>query len=282
MSGGAANLVEVSQDVCALPLARRLAALLDRDPESLRTGDLLPRGWHVMMFNTPTRQSLLRDDGAAYLGVTLPDVGLPRLMLGGRQIRFRSDIPLGAAVRRESRQGEVRMKQGRSGRFALVQVEHSIFVDGQDQAALVETNDYVLREAGDPAAAAAPAAARNDAPQAQDGSAGAMRVIVPDERLLFRYSAITDNPHRIHYDQPYALQAEGYPALVVNGSIPAVFLLEMFRAETGREPESFQARNVAPMFCGRPLHLHALARDGQWRLWARDAAGTTTFEAHAT
>ena len=279
---------EFAQDVCALPLARRLAAMLNRDPALLREGEPLPRGWHVMLFNVPTPQSQLRHDGATSLGVTLPDLGLPRLMLAGRQLRFDGDILLGALVRRETRQGSVQMKQGRSGRFALVKIEHRIFVEGGAQPAVVETQDYVLREA----AAAIPAAATAPAPPAKTSQAGphadARMTITPNEALLFRYSAITDNPLRIHYDKPYATQVEGYPALVVNGSIPAMFLLELFRTAAGREPAALTSRNVAPMFCGSPLHLKAQQEniiDGKngksWRLWAEDDNGQTTFDAHA-
>jgi 3-methylfumaryl-CoA hydratase len=104
-------------------------------------------------------------------------------------------------------------------------------------------------------------------------------MLLPDERLLFRYSSITDNPHRIHYDQPYATGQEGYPALVVNGSIPAMFLLELFRTAAGKEPVMSASRNLAPMLCGRPLLL-SIARDAErWRVWAENDAGVTTFEA---
>ena len=281
--------VEFAEDVCVLSLARRLAALLDRDPAQLREGQALPRGWHVMLFNVPTLQSQLRADGAAHLGVTLPDIGLPRLMLGGRQVRFNGDIPLGAQVRRETRQGEVQLKNGRSGRFALVKVEHSIFVQGADEAVVIETNDYVLREASStpapastPLAAAPAPAAAAPAVAAPTPLPDAVRTITPDERTLFRYSAITDNPHRIHYDLAYATGVEGYPALVVNGSIPAMFLLELFRAKAGREPQSFTSRNLSPMFCGHPLTLCAVADRDAWRLWAQDQRGTTTFDARAT
>ena len=186
--------VTLATDTCALSLARRLAAMLDRDPDALREGDPLPHGWHALLFNVPTRQSELRSDGAANLGVPLPDIGLPRLMLGGRQTRFAGDIPIGAHLRRETRQGEVQLKVGRSGRFALVKVEHRIFVEDATEAAVVENQDYVLREASGAASAAsqepAPAAA---AAAAEPAAPGAVRTIVPDERLLFRYSAITDN-----------------------------------------------------------------------------------------
>jgi 3-methylfumaryl-CoA hydratase len=214
--------------------------------------------------------------------VTLPDIGLPRLLLGGRKVDFTGDIVIGARLRRESRQGEVQVKQGRSGRFALVTVSHSIFAEGTDAPVLVEVNDYVLREAtrasdGQAAAPRAPVPSASDTPPAP----AATRSITPDERLLFRYSAITDNPHRIHYDLPYAQQAEGYPALLVNGSIPAMFLLELFRDVAGTEPSHFSSRNVAPIFCGQTLTLSVQQASDGWRLWAENSSGRVTFEAHA-
>ena len=275
---------ELAEDICALPLVRRLAAMLDRDPQALRPSDPLPRGWHVTLFNAPTRQSDLRPDGAASLGVALPNIGLPRLMLGGRQIHFNGDIPIGAVLRRESRPGEVQIKDGRSGRFALVDVEHQVFVERASTPAVVEHQSFILREAGKPTAAAsepAPKAVAGAGVGAIPSAADAERIIVPDEALLFRYSAITDNPHRIHYDHAYATIAEGYPALVVNGSIPAMFLLEMFRTRTGREPSTFKSRNVAPMYCGQPLRLCLRADQAGSKLWAENAHGVTTFEALA-
>ena len=285
-SAAAMGPVTLAHDVCALPLVRRLAAMLDRDPDALREGDLLPRGWHTAFFNVPVRQSQLRADGIAGLGVGLPDLGLPRLMLAGRRNQFHGDIPIGARLRRETRQGEVQLKQGRSGRFALVKLEHRIFVESANQHAITEQLDYVLREAVSAApadfASARAAAPAPAAPAATEQAADATHTLIPDERLLFRYSAITDNPHRIHYDQPYASGVEGYPALVVNGSIPAMFLLELFRAHAQREPASFSSRNVAPMFCGQALHLQLRREESDWRLWATGTAGHLAFDARAT
>ncbi len=241
--------VELADDVCALPLVRRMAALLDRDPADFSNGDPLPRGWHVALFNPPTRQSELRADGAARLGVTLPDLGLPRLMMGGRRIEFFNDIPIGASVSRTSQLGAVTTKKGRSGRFALVDVEHRISLDSQSAPVLIETTSYILRE--EDGTARTP----HTAPVAiAIAPAELSRTIVPDETMLFRYSAITDNPHRIHYDLAYA-QSEGYPALVVNGTVPTMLLLEIFRAHVGGEPTGWQSRNLAPILCGAPLTL---------------------------
>lgn len=265
-----------SHDICTLVLARRLSALLDRDPSFLVQGEPLPRGWHVMLFNPPARQSQLRPDGAADPGIPLPDLGLPRLMFGGRTLTFVSDIPIGARVRRLTRCAAVEEKSGRSGRFAIVKVDHRIFVDGATEPALLETSNYVMRAASSEDDAIGP---RQDLHPEPLVGVVASRTIIPDEMLLFRYSAITDNPHRVHYDYPYASAVEGYPALLVNGSIPGLFLLEMLREVSGRQITRFSGRNIGPMFCGEPLRLEvAHAADG-WRLRASNAAGMTTFEA---
>lgn len=274
-----AEAVEIADDVCALPLVRRLAALLDRDPDALRQGDALPRGWHVALFNPPTRQSRLRADGAAHLGFTLPELGLPRLMMGGRRIEFLGDIPIGARVRRTSKAGAVTTKTGRSGRFALVDVEHRISLDDHDAPVLIETTSYVLRGAegnGQGQSPVAVATSPTPIPPAE-----VSRTITPDETILFRYSAITDNPHRIHYDLPYA-RSEGYPALVVNGTVPTMFLLEMLRAHTGGEPTGWASRNLSPILCGETLTLTLSGEDGSWMLRVYGPSGRVALEAKAS
>ena len=266
---------EVADDVCALPLVRRMAALLDRDPEAFAEGDPLPRGWHVALFNPPTRQSQLRADGAAHLGVTLPELGMPRLMMGGRRIEFVGDIPIGARVRRTSRPREVRIKTGRSGKFALVDVEHRISVEDDDASVLVETTSYILREQDSSASGSGPAQAILPIPPAD-----VSRTVTPDETTLFRYSAITDNPHRIHYDLAYA-RSEGYPALVVNGTVPTMLLLEMFRTRVGCEPARLTSRNLGQIFCGAPLTLTLSGEDDGWVMRAHGPTGEVALEAKA-
>lgn len=272
--------VEEMEDVCALPLVHRVAAMLDVDPRRFRNGDPLPRGWHVCLFTVATRQSLLRSDGAAGLGVTLPDLGLPRLMIGGRRIQFTGDIPIGDTLRRESRCIAVVPKQGRSGRFVIVTIQHDVYAQGGERSVIEEQQDYVMREAAEsapPAAASGDRAAMESAKERPTPTVS--RMVVPDETLLFRYSAITFNPHRIHYDFPYATTQEGYPALVVNGGIPSILLLELFRAAAGREPASVSLRNVAPLFCGQPVHLFGLREGRRWRMWAEDSANRLALEA---
>lgn len=277
-----AAAAELADDVCSLSLARRMAALLGRDPQSLRTGDALPRGWHVMLFNPPTPQRELRPDGAAVLGFTLPDLGLPRLMMGGRRISFHADIPIGAAVVRESRLGPVVHKEGRTGPFALVDVEHKIRLGDSGAAAVTETTSYVLRPASETSPGDRGGTAKTVASVRPDLPPGAaVRIFVPDEPMLFRYSAITDNPHRIHYDRPYATQVEGYPALVVNGSLPQMILLDMFRASAGREPDEYASRNRAPLYCGSDVTLAVEAKDNCFALTAYAVDGKPAIEAEA-
>ena len=271
---GTEGAVQQMHDICALPLVRRLAAMLDRDPAALRDGDPLPRGWHVALFTVPTRQSELRGDGLAGLGVTLPELGLPRIMAGGKRTRFDGGIPIGAPVRRASRVAAVTPKQGRSGRFAVVGIEHEIFVGGGARPVLTERQDYVMLAEQPPGSG--PASVPQ--PPSERTHADAERVLVPDEALLLRYCAITFNTHRIHYDLPYATERERYPALVVNGGLPVAFLLELFRAEAGREPASIAIRNIAPLFCSRPMRLCAVRGAVEWRLWAEDDAGRVAVE----
>ena len=280
-TGAQPTVAEVAHDRCALSLVRRLAALLDRDPAAIAEGQPLPRGWHVVMFNAPTRQSDLRPDGASALGVVLPELGLPRLMMGGRSVRFAGDIPVGSPVRRETRLAKVSRKEGRSGHFALVDIEHHLIVEGAGAPALIETVSYILRPGAEGSEAGRGGASLRAARPAGMAPPAATRRIVPDETLLFRYSAITDNPHRIHYDLPYARKVEKYPALLVNGTIPAMFLLEMLREVTGHEPAGFESRNLAPIFCGTPLTLSIAPLDDGWAMLAEDAQGQPCLEARA-
>ncbi len=274
--------IEQAEDICSLSLVRRMAALLDLAPDQYRTGDPLPRGWHVILFNPPTVQSLLRHDGAASLGFRMPDLGLPRLMMGGRKMTFHGDIAIGAPLIRRSSLGPVVRKTGRTGPFALVEVEHQLVIADSGQTVVVETSSYVLRPEEERTGQADHPLLIQETLVAPDLPEGALaRTFVPDETMLFRYSAITDNPHRIHYDFPYATDVEGYPALVVNGSLPQMLLLEMFRDYAGREPEGYESRNRAPIFCGSPVTLSVCRQGERYMLAAHKNDGQLAIEAEA-
>jgi len=270
---------EVVEDEAALPIVRRLAALMDRDAMAFRRGDALPEGWHAVFFGPVTPQSQLGPDGHPRKGDFLPPVPLPRRMFAGRRIRFLAPLPIGAELRRTSTIAAVTPKTGRSGRMVFVRVDHSVEADGQ--VVVTEEHDIVYREeatkvAGVPAAPP-PAPAPLPEPTATE-------VYSPDTVTLFRYSAVTFNGHRIHYDQPYTTQEEGYPGLVVNGGLTALRLCELAKRQLpGGRIGRLAVRNVRPFFVGWQGELRCRQEaGGRLLLWALDEAGRPIAEGEAS
>ena len=259
--------------ITAAPLAA-LSATLDRDDPPPACGDALPPLWHWLYFLPVPRQGELGLDGHARRGGFLPPVALPRRMWAGGRLRFARPLRLGDAVTRTSRIAGVAEKSARSGPLMFVTVQHQIANDGG--VAVTEAHDIVYRDM--PAAGSAPATP----PEAPTDEAFSRR-IEPDPVLLFRYSALTFNGHRIHYDRSYVTKVEGYPGLVVHGPLIATLLLDLLRRERpDAVVEHFDFKAVSPLFdihpftvCGRP--------DGKGRvaLWARNHDGGLAMQAHA-
>jgi 3-methylfumaryl-CoA hydratase len=263
------------EDIIAVDRVVAMAATLDLD-HAPAAGGPLPPGWHWLYFNGAARQSELGPDGHPRRGGFLPPVPLPRRMWAGGRIAVSGTLPVGAAARRTSRILSVETKSGRSGDLVFVTVRHEI-VGGQGPA-LEEEHDIVYRDAPAPGA---------PAPKPEPAPTGAVwrREIRPDPVLLFRYSALTFNGHRIHYDHPYVTKVEGYPGLIVHGPLIATLLLDLI----GREaPEArlrqFSFRARSPLFDTAPFHVNgAPSGDGrEVRLWAEGAGGTLAMEATAT
>ena len=265
---------ELREDHIDANRAQALAATLDRDARQPPAG-ALPPPWHWLYFQPLHRQPESGVDGHAARGGFLPPVPLPRRMWAGSRIEFLQPLCIGEAVTRRSTIENVSAKSGRSGELVFVTVRHAFAQGGQ--SALTEWQDIVYRGDG---AAAAPTAAVAVTPESQGFEW--QRSLVPDEVLLFRYSALTFNAHRIHYDLPYATQQEGYPALVVHGPLQATLLLDLVqRHAPDAVVTEFRFRGMRPAFCGRRLTL-AGQRDGQTvRLIASDDLGHTTMEASA-
>ena len=257
----------------AMPIAA-LAATLDRDDPPPAAGSEVPPLWHWLYFTPLTRASELGRDGHARLGGFLPPVPLPRRMWAGGRLEFAETLRVGDEMTRSSRIAEVSGKSGRSGALVFVTVQHAIA--NAFGVALREEHDIVYREA--PAAGAAPAA-----PQPAPFDEAFAREIVPDPVLLFRYSALTFNGHRIHYDRSYVTEVEGYPGLIVHGPLIATLLLDLLRRERpAARVRRFAFKALRPIFdihrfsvCGRP--------DGaqRYRLWARDHEGALAMQADA-
>jgi len=233
--------------------ADAFAAALDL-PRRLREGEALPLAWHWLYGHEPVAARDTGPDGHPRLGLFMPPVPLPRRMWAGGRIRVERPLRIGAKVRKRSTVRSITEKAGRSGRLVFVLVEER-FEDG-DGPLVIEERDIVYREARPLAAAPAGSAAGAF-------EAAAERHWRPDPVLLFRYSALTWNGHRIHYDQAYATGVEGYPGLVVHGPLLATFMCLLCEELAGEgRVRSFAFRARAPLFVDRPLTVQAARADG--------------------
>ena len=268
---------ETRHDVATVAPLTGLAALLDHDVSPWTAGTVPPLG-HWLYFLPTARQSVIGADGHPVRGDKglLPPVPLPRRMWAGSRIEFLSPIAVGAALIRVTTIDAIKPKRGASGDLLFVTLRHEISADGVPT--IREEQDIVFREAvgsaPPPAASAAAAPTFSAAPEPAD----VVRSILPDPVLLFRYSALTFNAHRIHYDRDYARDVEGYAGLVVHGPLIATLLMD-HGLRAGLVPHSFAFRAEAPLIDGAPFDLCLTRDDHGARLWARDAAGHTTMRA---
>jgi 3-methylfumaryl-CoA hydratase len=266
-----------SLDTAGAGPLRLLAATLGREFEGGEAAAVPPL-WHWLYFLSAQPPGDLGPDGHPRRGGFLPPVPLPRRMWAGSRLVWRRRLRVGETLERLSTIEDVALKQGRSGPLAFVTVRHEVRAPGDGEPALVEHHDIVYRAASP--AGAAPLAAEPSAATA----APWMRDLVPDAVLLFRYSALTFNGHRIHYDQPYATQDEGYPSLVVHGPLIATLLLDLMHRHTvDIDLRRFEFRALAPAFAGQQLMLRgAPAADGGCaQLWACNDHGHVLMRAQA-
>jgi len=256
--------------VTAFPLAA-LAATLDRE----QSGDTVPPLWHWLYFLPIAPMSETGPDGHPKRGDFLPPVPLPRRMWAGGRITFHAPLKVGERATRTSTIANIEDKTGRSGRLVFVTVQHSIEVGGELR--LEEEHDIVYRDAplADP---------RPQQPQLAPQGERWSRIIEADPVMLFRYSALTFNSHRIHYDYPYATQVEAYPGLVVHGPLIATLLVDLVRRERPDATlQSFAFKALRPTFSGQAFTVcGAPAADGKSiDLWAKDHDGYLTMRATA-
>jgi 3-methylfumaryl-CoA hydratase len=267
---------ESRSDLASATPVQALTATLDRDDPTPVAGDPLPSCWHWLYFLPLHRQSEIGPDGHPRRGGFLPPVPLPRRMWAASQLEFVRPLRVGEAIHKTSRIADVSHKEGRTGSLVFVRVRHEISDDAG--LAVVEEQEIVYRDnpkPGDLVPAAQPA----------PGDHEWSRKIRPSDVLLFRYSALTFNGHRIHYDRRYVTEVEGYPGLVVHGPLIATLLLELLRRELPDERISrFAFRAVKPLYdiapffaCGRRNE------DGKTiALWAKDNEGHLAMQASAT
>ena len=256
--------------VTAAPLAM-LDATLDREPVAHGPGASVPPCWHWLYFLPAARASEIGVDGHPRRGGFLPPVELPRRMWAGGRLTFERPLGVGEIARRDSTIVSVERKAGKSGELVFVLVRHEIF--GPDGRAVIEEHDIVYRPA--PAPGAAP-----PTPQPAPADARWSFAVEADAVMLFRYSALTFNGHRIHYDKDYALNEEHYPGLVVHGPLLATWLLELpRRVLPARKVAAFSFRALAPVFGPTRFTVNGKPEDGGIALWIADAAGTLAMTA---
>ncbi|MCB2137119.1 MAG: MaoC family dehydratase N-terminal domain-containing protein [Rhodobacteraceae bacterium] len=245
---------------------------LDRAP-LLGDGDILPPLWHWLYFLQSVRLGDLERDGHPTLGGFLPPVSLPRRMWAGGRLGFAAPLRIGAMATRVSTITGVRLKDGRSGPLCFVTVRHEVSSGGVP--CLWEDHDIVYRN--DPAPGDAP-----PAPPQNGTDWEISEKIRPSEVMLFRYSALTFNGHRIHYDRDYARNVEGHGGLVVHGPLIATFLADLaIRMGRGEPLRAFDYRAISPIFDGQDFGLHARRTADRVELAASRPDGGLAMRARA-
>ncbi len=263
----------VADTVTPVPVAA-LSATLDRDDPPPRSGDPLPPLWHWLYFLPLHRQSELGADGHAKRGGFLPPVELPRRMWAGGRFTFHQPLHVGEAIRRTSTIADVSHKEGRTGSLIFVLVRHEIA--GENGLAITEEHDIVYRQAPHPGDPTPP-------PRPAPENALWRRHIDPDTVLLFRYSALTFNGHRIHYDRRYVTEVENYPGLIVHGPLLATLLVDLLRRNVPAPLLSFGFRAIRPVFDTAPFAVAGTSdpATGGAILWAQDVDGFLAMQAEA-
>ena len=258
--------------VTAVPMAA-MSATLDRNDAEPVEGTAVPPLWHWLYFLPLSPLSDAGPDGHPKRGGFLPPVPLPRRMFAGGRFEFHRPLKVGETITRTSRITDISGKEGRSGTLVFVTVRHEIA--GAAGVAMTEEHDIVYRE--NPRADAAvpkPQAARADEAFSRD--------IAPDPVMLFRYSALTFNSHRIHYDRPYVTDVEGYPGLIVHGPLIATLLADLLRRNLPQaNVRSFSFRALRPLFDIHQFTVCGRADGKRVTLWTRDHEGWLTMEATA-
>jgi len=272
----------VDEDIVTEAPIRAMIATFDRPDKVPAPGEPIAPGWHLCFLHSYARPAQLGRDGAAAEGGVLPKIPMPRRMYAGSTFTYEGDIRMGDKLRRETEFTDVALRAGSTGSLIITTQTRRIFTPRG--LALTEAASTVFREevrtgakSGVPVREAAP----NDAPW--------RRTIRPDAVMLFRYSAITFNPHRIHYDRSYCLEVEGYPGLVVHGPFAQQCIFDLLRDSTpGRKIKTLAVRARAPLFDTAPFDVVGRPTlDGQGRmtgaeLWTVTPQGTIAAQATAT
>jgi 3-methylfumaryl-CoA hydratase len=267
---------ETARDMVSLRLVRELQATLDENDAETAIGDAAPLAMHWCLAPPVVTTSALGPDGHPARGGFLPPVPLPRRMWAGSTLRLKDRLRVGDAVERCSRIADVSVKDGRTGVLCFVTVDHEISTDRG--LAIAERQNIVYRALGPGGGTSTAQSVQLPAPPAE---AAWHRDLKANPVLLFRYSALTFNGHRIHYDRSYATDEEGHPGLIVHGPLQATLLLEYAASIRGSAPQGFTFRGLQPLFDFMPFRLCAKETGAALGLWIQNGEGACTMEAEA-
>lgn len=268
----------VEHDVATAAPLHGMIVTFDRDEEPPKEGDIVQPGWHCAYFLQMSRKASLAADGLPSSGGLLPQMPFPRRMYAGANLTFHDPIRVGDKLRRETELSDISLRSGSTGNLIFVTQTRRIFTNRG--AAIEEEAHIVFREE-------VPAGAKSGTPRREVAPADLpwRRTIEVDPVSLFRYSALTFNPHRIHYDRGYATTVEGYPGLVVHGPYSQQCLIDFARDHNpGKRMVAFSQRAHAPLFDTRPFTLVGRPNaDGrECELWARTPEGRIAMQATVT
>ncbi|MCU0837730.1 MAG: acyl-CoA dehydrogenase [Rhodospirillales bacterium] len=268
---------ETLADVISPAPAIAAAAMFDLAGVGFEDGAALPPLWHWFYFLPKVAQAELGEDGHPAKGGAgfMPPIPLPRRMFAGARLQFHSALTIGQPAVRSAEILSVSEKAGKSGTLAFVTVRYAFHQN--ERLCIEEWQDIVYREA---ATEAVPAPVPADWPPLPGGAWA--QTVVPDSRLLFRFSALTFNAHRIHYDRAYAMAVERYPGLVVHGPLTAMLLMEMVRARARQPVVGYSFRGLAPLFDLAPFRLVGRPENGSVALEAQGPDGRAAMTATAT
>ena len=266
---------EFANDVISLTPLKALSATLDVEHIELEERSKIRGLWHWLYFLPMHPQKEIGKDGHARRGGFLPPVELPRRMWAGGQFIFHSDISIGDKVKRISTIENINEKSGRTGPLVFVKIRHEIYIQNKISPSLIEYQDIVYRDKKRESE-------KDLVPKRADVNSEWFREVAPDEVLLFRYSALTFNGHRIHYDRRYATEEEGYPGLVVHGPLLATLLMDLvYRQLPHVDVKEFRFKALRPIFDLNSFSLHGEPSDSlnNIKLWIKDHDGLLAMEA---
>jgi 3-methylfumaryl-CoA hydratase len=264
---------QTATDVLHPGPANALRLTLGRAEPEYREGDPLPPAWLALYFLPRVAADALRPDGSPQDTGVVPPVPLPRRMFAGERVRFHGQLRLGEPVRRETRLADITLKRGGTGTLVFATLTTSVF--NAAGLALEEERRTVFRDE-------VKAGERNQAPRREPAPTDVpwRRRVTPEPVMLFRYSALTFNSHRIHYDRAWAMEIEGYPGLVVHGPLTTTLLIDFARDQNpGRAFRTYATQARAPLFEGAPFELRGRPTADGCEVWAVTPEGTVAMSA---